>query len=1734
MCYIFRVQSSGDSARGASSPEVSDLLLKQIATLRRKLFDLTARNPLIAFKHSSKARLYIRVIDEVPDQLYRHLEEDKPLRFRSLGPRDGEPPEEKTLEFRRALEIARLEDPEYLQALREAGPDPGDRILERIDRELRNRLRANLAMPPRGNDSEFTSAHDTAVRLGLNPSFDLPSAAPIERRHRDDKIQTLLFDDELEPRLSALAARVRVSLEETGVNPLFCVFGFLEWFESDSSETALHAPLLLFPLDIQREVMRGRQEYRIRSSGEGMSINLALAERLRRDFGLELPAFHEQDTPESYFSSVQALIQGQAGWKVRSWVTIGLFSFAKISMYQDLAPENWRTFGGLHGNSELIRILCGSPLSRSTPPCKDLPEAPAPESSPHLPPADDHDRSELDIPLVTDADSSQLEVIRSVLAGQSLVIEGPPGTGKSQTITNIIAAAMGLGKSVLFVAEKMAALNVVQKRLADAGLAPFCLELHSTKAGRSETYNAIARRLALPPVHRVDAELDSIRRELAESRAQLTRIAEALGQPAGNLSGTIQELLWRLDRLRCHAYPWAQPFETHWLSSALDWTETQIERTVETIRLFAENRQEILNDHGSPRRSPWFGLACANLDLVNQETIHARIRRLRDVTGEALRVAERVLALTDWRPSRIDDLNLPAISPPDAAADDALLALLRSPDVFAELERFARDLRQFADSHARLQAAFGNTPLPPAEVVRRMVTLAQGLIDPALPLGELTSLTDQRIALAAHLEELAGLLQRLRGFFPEIAWADDGRADQTLVAAARLAALADPEVVSGRTPELASPEAVPVLEKALLERDGLLRTREHLSQHFALEDVPSHQDLRSLARDVRAAPWLPILSQPYRAAKRTWRGFLRKPRRSSRTALLDDLEALASWRASEEAFLGNPTYSRLLGSSWQGLRSPLERALKTARWIRRLMTELNADRSMLGRKLAHTMLTADAGLLVALAELTTHPCFSKLEEATQSSSGEGILPRTQAAQEASARSRSALEAYTSSHLAPHISLHDALLIAADLERFHLLNSQLTGAHSVARRLGSRFQGPQTDPAPLEASLNYVRIIQSRLLPPVLQSWILERDVRSRALALADLAASARDARGAVLEGLKALEEASRHPLTEWLRSPDFGAIDLTDLCDHLNACIADPEGLHRLVRDAQSLEDLDRSGLGDVVRTFCDGANPLDRLIHVCRYLIYKSIAKSLMARHGALAHFSAERHQALRARFRNLDMKLQNAQRRKIMAAVMSRRPPAGSSAGRKDEWTGMRMVAHVTSLQRPRTSIRRFLQQAGRAVQELMPCFMMSPLSVAQYLPQDLVFDLVIMDEASQLRPEDAVGSIARGRQVVIVGDPQQLPPTRFFMDNPSPLEDGDDETLADEESILDAAAQILRPTKRLRWHYRSRHGSLIAFSNQEFYDGDLIVFPSPKERHPDMGVRYEYVADGCYEPRIGINRPEADRIIQAVLQHARTRPERSLGVVALNLKQAELLRTQLEALQERDPDFLSFCTRWSKSLEPLFVKNLENVQGDERDVILISTVYGKDASGTTAQRFGPINQSGGHRRLNVLFTRAKYQCTIFTSLTPEDIRVDERSSRGVRVLHRYLKYARDGFVHPASNPPAIPESDFESSVLEVLHKEGFSAQPQVGVSGYRIDIAVRHPTRPDEFILGIECDGASYHSWKSARDRDRLRQQVLESLGWRIYRIWSLEWYRNPKGEAAKLIRAIQEVAASAQKA
>ncbi len=1471
-------------------------------SLRAKLLDLTTRNRLLAFSHSRTGCL--RVVDELPDQLFQGLRDGKDFGF-------------------------------------DAVPEPSQRELEAY-------YQADGQVPRAASDTlPLPKAEIWAPHCGIEAGYELPLDQGAERpaRHSDRSIQTLLYPEELERRLRKLRGDARTAVEETGSNLLHLAFGFLEWREPRIDKSYL-APLILLPVELERRMERGgRQAYRLSYSGEDLQSNLSLEKKLAESFGLALPPLGDEETPEAYFAALRRLVEGLEGWRVRRSATLALFQFGKQLLYRDLDPAVWPAGQGLAQSPLLGRLLLGEGSGDGL----AFGQAPA-EPSP--------EEIDLALELVDRSDSSQSAALLRALSGESLVIQGPPGTGKSQTITNLIAAALARGKSVLFVSEKLAALEVVRRRLDDAGLGDFVLELHSHKTRRQALIEDLRERFTAEERRRPPRTIERQRRDLAAHREALQDYVRAVASPFGALGWPVSSILFQAGRLYRRLGDWAHA-----------------------------------------------GLEAPDLEAesVGERERDQALRLLTELATLAAACPEQHLALHPW-------------------------AGLSSERVIGEADRrlAVRAARAWREALAAFEAA--------VEPLRHELALA--------PESDLMALAD----LCAEAEALLDLRARLTAAVPlarrvaaHLGQPGGGEAATLVTVAAALRLANEAPGRQGPVPEAVLSEAGAELCAGHVRRLAKLQDqRARLGQAFAVapERLGEPERLRHLAGVLESAGLFSWLSGGFRAARREVLGFSRPGLRLSDQAV--ELRSAARFVEEQEALL-----DRAQGEGFgAGSLEALEASLAAAEALRIWHGKLDAR---FGRGLS-----AHAGWGAALRGLAAAD-LADLAATARDPAGQALL-----------------------------SLEEDLSALPETVEpwFGLLALRLPEEQAQAL-----------------AALSDERFAELLRRLPALT-------------ALRDAALSAE------------IDFAGRVGLESdlWDRA-DLGALQRLDL-----ALAAEERLLQWLEIDALHRGTLP-PGVTALAEAVLRGALPAELAATLYDHLLFDGLARAALEAFPAIRRLRAGEQDRLREAFRGNDEALMQANAEEIAARLARAPVPPGRSGGRVGELTELQLLTHEMGKQKRHIPIRQLLRRAGKALQAMKPCFMMGPQSVAQYLePGRLAFDLVLFDEASQVRPEEAIGAIARGSQVVIVGDARQLPPTSFFQ-RTGEVDQGEETPLAaEQESILEMAEQRLAAVM-LRWHYRSLHPDLIAFSNARFYDGRLLLFPSASRDSADSGLSFERVAAGCFENRR--NQAEAEAVAAAAVEHLLERPSQSLGVVAMNVEQRDLIAELIERRIDQEPRLTRLQAEEERQSEPFFVKNLENVQGDERDVIMISMTYGPpEPGGRVAQRFGPINQDNGWRRLNVLFSRAKQRMRVFSSMSQSDVAPGEGSGRGLVELKSFLAYAETGILEgPARESARPPGSDFEQAVIEGLEQRGFECRTQIGQAGFFIDIGVVDPAKPDRYLAGIECDGANYHSSRSARDRDHLRQAVLERLGWQILRVWSTDWFRDPEATLGRLVTRLE---------
>jgi very-short-patch-repair endonuclease len=1575
-------------------------------------------------------------------------------------------------------------------------------------------------LPKREESEEQSLSEDDLL---LERALELPEAAEkdeLESRYTDSRLQTDLDPERLEYVLKMIRRMARSSIAETGVNFLYLALGLLEWTEHQDSDKTYLAPLILVPIEVERSFdgRSGRYEYSVASTGEEVQSNLCLVKKVEFDFNRALPEMDEDSTPEAYFESIEEAVADLGGWRVRREALIGFFSFRKLLMYLDLDPDRWRD-GPLEHSGLLTQLFEGKQQD-------DVTSFFQPDYS-----IDGNETAE-SIALVDNADSSQHSALVDIAEGRTLVIEGPPGTGKSQTITNAIAAALNEDKTVLFVAEKLAALEVVQRKLQDLGLADFALQLHSETATAANVVDQLRKRLE--DNFSKPEEIERIRRKRNDKRKELLDYLEACSDRCGPKDELLHEVFWRSIELRSQGL---NPLGD--VDVDTDVNEGQFDRRRMACQELGRHVQEI----GSPAENPWRWLFCPNLRSVDADCVVDSVSRMADLS-ERMNSAARELAseiggdVADWIATAVvlrpEDMGFLDLNPSDL--DGAICRQCAPPESrrlawefwsnLCEYRRLSGDVLEHLTDPLEQVAANG-----PRASELRSDRVVRELLD--VPVRWLRQAQSQLDSLRRTVQPVVDTTK----------YFEDAGFGQVTSLRDLHEVLSQYEVLS----HSAAPKADELTDRLFLKRteqvfseararsEDLEKSADKLRTRFVLDQVPSVEGLRDMrvAMDVYTRSVFGPLNLPYWRIRRKLKRFRSRffPMRLHKW--LPWIDQLISYLDKWNYFENEDKFSHYLGERFQGTHTEWDRLEELVRWAKtakkhglifeeakRYLDWLDSDPSCpeashIKQKLEDLKaeLRTDAGQLL----------FGGAADAQDRLRPTDLLSEIKRAGDAV---RELID------LTHGWSLEDEQTVSRLLDRLNDAHAMLKVARQnerIAQRLGPPLGDVDDAAEPLETALRWLDAVDSSGFPDGILEWLIqEDDIIGRAQFL--------HAKMIALTGMISEWRASRQQLDR------FGTVDTQFMSIRPSGISSDPtlfEFLSQLLEQidmlvpwanfCRAVSEAEELGLGGFTESILQGVLDAASAADTYELMLYEKIGNEAVRGSQVLRGFSRQRFENVRQSFQELDRELLELTRKQVAANADNVFLPPGNSTGRVGTFTEMGMLRHEITKQQRFPRIRSMLKRAPCSIQGLKPCFMMSPLSVAQYLPPgEIEFDLVLMDEASQIKPEDALGTVARAKQLVVVGDPKQLPPTSFF----EKMADSDiteDQALIPDntESILEVAMKAFPHVRRLKWHYRSLHEKLIAFSNEYFYDGDLVAFPSPVHDTGRLGIRYHQVEDAYYKN--GKNPVEAQTIAQAIVDHATRNPDESLGVGTFNREHQSMIEDELDRICTSDPEARHAVARLSEGTDGLFVKNLENLQGDERDVIFIAYTYGPDpASGRVFNRFGPITASNGWRRLNVLVTRARRRVEVFSSMKPSDIHGGPEKSRGINAMKDYLEYAKTGdlkgHVHWSNRSP---ESPFEIAVARAVRNMGLEVVPQVGVAGYFIDLGVLKPERDDEFLLGIECDGKTYHSARSARERDRLREEIIRSRGWEIHRIWSTDWFQNQQAEEQRLCQQIQRL-------
>ena len=1544
---------------------------------------------------------------------------------------------------------------------------------------------------------------------------------------------------DLQRRLRNLQRRDREWEEEQGLNVLFLAMGFLHWVDEDGEQA--RSPLLLIPCDLERE--SPRDPFRLVREDDDPAVNPTLRHQLAR-LGIELPEYRnesdEHEPIETYIGWVGTLAAGRADWTVDSGIFLGTFSYSKLAMYEDLtrmSEDGTR--------NELTSLLAGAVVQAEISGSDGV--SPTPRD-PDLVGGRLDDLLDLrDQYTVLPADFSQLRAIEEARRGKNLVIHGPPGTGKSQTIANLIATLLADGRRVLFVSEKTAALDVVKRRLEECNLGIFCLDLHSDRGRKSEVYRQLnsavsddrARLAAAVSIDELVARRDLLNR--------VVRLLHERREPLGKSIYEVQGLFAQVrDLPRLEA---AQPPPTSELSA--DWIR-EAERVTERI----ERRPEEFRCHYSSR---WIPLRTTQPSLQLADLIRGDMGEVQ-IAIDALR--SEASALSKW-------LGVPKIESVDDARAmvDLLQVLGQAPtvprkwlsyDAVARLRQLSRDQAKQQRERRRLEQTLdGWLGASPSTVDYRAIASAlvlspdeRGAIEELAGVGWRTALgrnPGELLEKAKELEEAVDLFKA------------NAEAIGAALADSQLRTLGQLDQASALTASILDLEPVPehwltVPATEELERESedartllgqLVGVEGRLGEAFS-DGLVERVDEEMLIRyRTDHQTFLRHIRGTYRRDQRTVRGQLKSSRKLSLDESLAAVElAMDVKRRRERWHEMEPRLRELLSTrfggretEWEGVRSDLVA-------LRGILGDWRGDASVLRELLAAEFI---GDRRIAL-ESASQPLKDSLVRYNRAASAIGHGPLMASNSEVARAGNAARRAIgpirrirdATAEIYPILvtppSDFDALtqLVDDGIRLMAVTEEDERLAPALAEDFGAFFGREATDWDAVSHALDWTADFLDKAngrVGDTLAGHAVNPQVSGE---YEERAESLSTAVAAFSERLSVLDERFNVAATSWDSWQASPFADLEAWSADLRKHAGDAPGWVEYRDAVRELEE--RLGLGSAaaLRATTDRAENAPGIV---RRRIYAAWLEELYGAEPELSRFSRIDHEGVRFQFRELDERYPFAARQRVRERIFAKYP---------DPWgtplqTGQLGILNgELSKRRRQMPVRRLIERIPNLLQTLKPCFLMSPLAVSQYLPagplasDHLEFDVVIFDEASQVLPEDAIPAIDRAGQVVVVGDRQQLPPTTFFRaglgnDEESDYDEEEDEdSFEGRESILDVMVGQVGAgfaDRYLSVHYRSRCESLIRFSNHAFYADRLLTFPSPVPAA--TSVRDEFLPSATYDAgRSRTNRDEAERVADLVFElMAAEATSESVGVVALSRPQADLIENLIDErrLLNRHLDH-----RFGDDLhERFFVKNLENVQGDERDHVILSIGYGPTPAGAVPNNFGPINRDGGERRLNVAVTRARKSMTVVHSLRPEDIKSEKP---GARQLRRYLEYVRNperAFEAEATST-GEPESPFEEAVLAALRSLGHAVDAQIGVSGYRIDLAIKSDDG-EGYDLGIECDGVTYHSSPTARDRDWLRQQVLEGLGWHIHRVWSTAWVRDPGTEIVAIEEALQQARA-----
>ena len=1592
-----------------------------------------------------------------------------------------------------------------------------------LDLGKRNRL-VNFKEGKRNNVKITSPSIEEMYNLivGGERSLQFPYAKRVEIDENGEEsydaiiegdIETSRAIGDLQKTLRALRLKAKTSIEEQGINILYLTFGSIKWKENDSSEIYITSPLVLVPVSLSIE--SATSPFVLSIHDDEIVVNPSLIYKFESDFGINIPDFdNSNDDIVNYLKEVESLISNK-GWQITSDMHLTILSFLKINMYKDLDKHEEK----LNSNS-VVSAIAGESDAISIPS----------EFNDY-----DHDSNTkpIDTYQVVDADSSQQDAVLLSKSGTSFVLQGPPGTGKSQTITNIISEALADGKKVLFVSEKMAALQVVYNRLSDVGLSDFCFALHSHKAKKKDILRDLANSTHIDR-KRVREEILGQLDNLDRKRSALNVYQQELHTPCSALNYSIFEVNGRLAKLSIVPdiiFP-INNVETTKLTELnercyiLKELSTTIGKRSEDYsnNVWRNANVEYLSNelrHDIDSKFAVLLPTLENLDSCFKESVEKLRIEIKPVYNnldnliELLSFAgESPLIPTKWiLEDNINILSQKALDYKDKCQKiiylKKMLSLLYQDELFN---------------------------LTAVDVQSNITTIVSD-ITKEITIDEnsdlLTELLSKANEIDNSLKQFIPLLNKTKKIANTV--------DLDLNSLYQVEQVCSAVEISrcGIRPTAKWFEIDINLESEVSmyreQHEETARLREEILSNFDKEvlDIDFFSILKRFR--VEYSTIFRIFSSSYKRDIRTLTGYISGSLKLNYKTALEWLTKIKTYSDKlSDIQAKQDVFTELFGNYYQGIDTLWDKIIVDISHFKDLVNLYNGEVPV-------ALKTHLLNETLPLHELKEYnDCYST-QYATQIINSVNKLGLNSIYNEANcndvttilksiALSIAELQQQYSSVNCNRVHYGSFSEVLNDIDKFaeyqQLSNSIESMKDKVVSAYLDYYNGINT---------NWDNVIDALSFAQKFKQYIEENDLpRSIINSVCSDSEFIIYCKNQALQLAKFKNESKAN--LDWIfnlfeSSELLKDIHIADLIDRLSKCKDKKYLLEEWVDYKSNIRKCQEMGLSEFILQIEQTDIEADNIVNAYMKRFYRLWLDVILPQFPAVQTFRSHSQEQTIADFKVLDKSQFAIAQKRVRERVVSRIPDFNAITSTRDE---IGILKRELNKQRKIMPMRKLFKAIPNLITALRPCFMMSPLSVSLFLEADSYeFDMVIFDEASQVHTEDAIGAIMRGKQVIIVGDTKQLPPTNFFAttvsdegyDTDEENEDGDAGAY---QSILDESVAVL-PERSLRWHYRSRHEDLITFSNVKIYGNSLITFPSSIEKTKDFGVEYIHVADGVYDRgKKRSNMPEAKRVATLVVDHFHKYPTRSLGVVTFSEAQMQAVDGAIRHLRQSKPSYDRFFAEDRN--EPFFIKNIENVQGDERDTIIFSIGYARDVNGTISMNFGALNKEGGHRRLNVAITRAKHNVKLVGSIVPTDIDLDRTAAEGVKLLRSYIEFAQLGVaaLQKESTYSEVLDFDspFEEAVYDFLVSNDYNVTTQVGCSGFRIDMAIKHPTKSGLFAIGIECDGATYHSSRTARERDRLRQEVLEGMGWTIHRIWSTDWIKDQKSEEQKLLIAIEK--------